>query len=285
MNTVQPIRDKEKLEEMKEELKKKGTRDFLLFYTGINTGLRISDIVKLNYNDIRNQDGTMKQYITIVEKKTNKIKKFPLCNGLFVEMEKYTKNMTQGKYLFKSRKGDNRPLTTTQAYRIIKECGEKVGLTEIGTHTILIMIYSGLRIGELLDLRIKNIHLKDRYMIGGNKTKAGKNRIIPISKKTEPFIKKYYETNKDKEFLIINSFGRQMQYSNYRREKFDNIMEKFRMDHRPHDTRHTFASLMDSAGANKLCIKRIMGHSSPDITDNVYTHKTIQELIEAIDLI
>ena len=94
MNTVQPIRDKEKIEEMKEELKKKGTRDFLLFYTGINTGLRISDIVKLNYNDIRNQDGTMKQYITIVEKKTNKIKKFPLCNGLFVEMEKYTKNMT-----------------------------------------------------------------------------------------------------------------------------------------------------------------------------------------------
>ena len=76
-----------------------------------------------------------------------------------------------------------------------------------------------------------------------------------------------------------------MQYSNYRREKFDNIMEKLRMDHRPHDTRHTFASLMDSAGANKLCIKRIMGHSSPDITDNVYTHKTIQELIEAIDLI
>ena len=285
MNTVQPIRDREKLEEMKEELKKRGTRDYLMFLTGINSGMRVSDIVKLNYDDVRNQDKTMKQYITVIETKTKKLKKFPLCNDLLLEMERYTRNMTQGEYLFKSRKGDNRPITTTQAYRIIKECGEKVGLTEIGTHTILIMIYSGLRIGELLDLRIKNIHLKDRYMIGGNKTKAGKNRIIPISKKTEPFIKKYYETNKDKEFLIINSFGRQMQYSNYRREKFDNIMEKFRMDHRPHDTRHTFASLMDSAGANKLCIKRIMGHSSPDITDNVYTHKTIQELIEAIDLI
>lgn len=136
MNTVQPIRDKEKIEEMKEELKKKGTRDFLLFYTGINTGLRISDIVKLNYNDIRNQDGTMKQYITIVEKKTNKIKKFPLCNGLFVEMEKYTKNMTQGEYLFKSRKGENKPITITQAYRIIVEAGTKVGLTDIGTHTM-----------------------------------------------------------------------------------------------------------------------------------------------------
>ncbi len=151
--------------------------------------------------------------------------------------------------------------------------------------TILIMIYSGLRVGEMLDLRIENIHLEERYMVGGSKTKAGKNRIIPISKKIEPFIRKYYEKNKDKEFLIINSLGRPMGYSNYRREKFDNIMEKLKMEHKPHDARHTFASLMDSAGANKLCIKRIIGHSSQDITEDIYTHKTLEELIEAIDLI
>ena len=62
-------------------------------------------------------------------------------------------------------------------------------------------------------------------------------------------------------------------------------MEKMQMDHCPHDCRHTFASLMDTAGANKLCIKRIMGHASPDITDSVYTHKTLEELILSIDLI
>ncbi len=151
--------------------------------------------------------------------------------------------------------------------------------------TILIMIYSGLRVGEMLDLRIENIHLEERYMVGGSKTNAGKNRIIPINKKIEPFIRKYYEENKDKEYLIINSLGRHMEYSNYRREKFDNIMEKLRMEHKPHDARHTFASLMDSAGANKLCIKRIIGHSSQDITEDIYTHKTLEELIEAIDLI
>ena len=151
--------------------------------------------------------------------------------------------------------------------------------------TILIMIYSGLRVGEMLDLRIENIHLEERYMVGGSKTEAGKNRIIPINKKIEPFIRKYYEKNKDKEFLIINSLGRPMGYSNYRREKFDNIMEKLKMEHKPHDARHTFASLMDSAGANKLCIKRIIGHSSQDITEDIYTHKTLEELIEAIDLI
>lgn len=124
-------------------------------------------------------------------------------------------------------------------------------------------------------------------MIGGLKTEAGKNRIIPINKKIEPFIRRYYEKNKDKGYLITNVFGRQMQYCNYRREKWDNIMEKleFKEVHRPHDCRHTFATLMDNANANKLSIKRIMGHSSPDITDKVYTHKTIEDLIEAIYLI
>ena len=151
--------------------------------------------------------------------------------------------------------------------------------------TILIMIYSGMRIGELLDIKIKNVHLDERYMVGGLKTEAGKNRIIPINRKIEPFIRKYYEQNKDKEFLITNKFGRQMQYSNYRREKFDNAMEQLQMKHTPHDARHTFASLMDSAGANKLCVKRIIGHASQDITEAVYTHKTIQELIDTIDLI
>ena len=136
MNTVQPIRDREKLEEMKEELKKRGTRDYLMFLTGINSGMRVSDIVKLNCDDVRNQDKTMKQYITVIETKTKKLKKFPLCNDLLVEMEKYTRNMTQGEYLFKSRKGENKPITTTQAYRIIREVGEKIGLREIGTHTM-----------------------------------------------------------------------------------------------------------------------------------------------------
>lgn len=151
--------------------------------------------------------------------------------------------------------------------------------------TVLIMIYSGLRIGELLDIKINNVHLEERYMIGGLKTQAGIDRVIPINKKIEPFIRKYYEQNKDKEYLIINSLGRKMEYSNYRREKFDNAMEKLQMEHRPHDARHTFATLMDNANANKLCIKRIMGHASPDITDRVYTHKEIADLINAIDLI
>lgn len=136
MNCVEPIRDLEKLEEIKEELKKNGTRDYLMFLTGINSGMRISDIIQLNVDDVRNSNGTMKEHITIIEKKTKKEKKFPLCNNLFVEMEKYTRNMAQGEFLFCSRKGKNKPITTTQAYRIIVNAGERVGIKNIGTHTM-----------------------------------------------------------------------------------------------------------------------------------------------------
>ena len=149
--------------------------------------------------------------------------------------------------------------------------------------TVLIQIYTCLRIGELLSIETKDVHLEERYMIGGSKTKAGKNRIIPINKKIEPFIRKHYDPKN--KYLITNKKGEQTKYSNYKREKWDNIMEKLKMEHKPHDCKHTGISLLDSAGGNKLCIKRIVDHASQDITEDVYTHKTIKELVDTIDLI
>ena len=131
MNKVEPIRDREKLEEMKDELKKTGTRNFILFYTGINTGLRVSDILNLTFDDVRNFDGSMKTHIDKPEKKTKKNKKFPICNGLLVELERYTKNMKPKEYLFKSQIGINTPITYVQAYRILSGAAKKIGLTKI----------------------------------------------------------------------------------------------------------------------------------------------------------
>lgn len=152
---------------------------------------------------------------------------------------------------------------------------------------ILITIFTGLRPSELLLIELENVHLDKRYMVGGIKTEAGKNRIIPINKKILPFIeKRYYDGIKNGyKYLIVNSKGCQMKYSNFKREKFDNIMEQLNMKHLPHDGRHTFATLMNRAEANKLCTKRIMGHASPDLIDKVYTHKDIEDLIKSIDLI
>ena len=69
MNYVQPIREKKKIQEMKAELKKQGTRNYLLFTTGINTGLRISHIIKLKVQDVINYDRTPKTHIDLIEEK------------------------------------------------------------------------------------------------------------------------------------------------------------------------------------------------------------------------
>ena len=156
MNVVQPIRDKTKLEMLKYELKKTGIRNYLLFLTGLNSGMRVSDVVNLNRDNIRDENNNMREHITIIEQKTGKLKKFPLVNGLRAEMEKYTENMPQGEYLFKSQKGDNKPTTTqdvvydqgsastsvlslnpaTGQVRLLNNAAKNIGLEEIGTHTM-----------------------------------------------------------------------------------------------------------------------------------------------------
>ena len=153
--------------------------------------------------------------------------------------------------------------------------------------TVLILIYTGMRVGELMEIEIENVFLDEDYMRGGLKTEAGINRVIPIHPKIKPLIKKYYDlaVSLGCKYLITNSQGEQMKYSNYRREKWDKMMEQLELQdgHKPHDTRHTFATRMDRTPANKLCIKRIMGHASQDVTSKVYTHKDIQDLIQAIN--
>ena len=137
MNYVQPIRSKEKIEEMKQELKKNGTRDYLLFIVGINTGLRISDLIKLQVQDILNSDRTLKTHIEIIEQKTKKKKRFRLNQIWAEELYQYIKNMDIKDYIFKSRNGVNKPITRVRAYDLLNETARKVGIEDkIGTHTL-----------------------------------------------------------------------------------------------------------------------------------------------------
>jgi integrase len=199
--------------------------------------------------------------------------KFSMANDI-VDKD-YSQFVDIGKYEGESKRS---PFSKTE----IETLWERVGHHEY-LDTILIMIYTGLRIGELLELKSADVHLDKRYMRGGLKTQAGKNRIIPINRKIEPFIKS--RLDRGHEFLITKEDGTKVNYYTYKDNQFGNLMKQLGMQHLPHDCRHTFATLMDNAGANKLAIKRIMGHASPDVTDKVYTHKDIEELIKAIDLI
>ncbi|GGB63202.1 site-specific recombinase [Lentibacillus populi] len=130
MEYVQPIRNKEKIEEVKAILKRKSYRDYLMFVMGINTGLRVSDLLKLQVKDVR--DTT---HIKIKEKKTDKTKRFKLNTVIIEVLRDYTRGLNDEEFLFPSKKS-NKPISRVQAYRILNEAAEKAGLKEIGTHTM-----------------------------------------------------------------------------------------------------------------------------------------------------
>lgn len=131
MKFVEPIRDRSKIESVKIILKKQGLRNFILFLLGINSGLRISDILKLKVSDVLN-----KQYIEIKEQKTNKNKRFPVTESFRLQLKEYVQDKSPEEWLFTSQRGDN-AITRVQAYRIINTACQKAGITErIGTHTL-----------------------------------------------------------------------------------------------------------------------------------------------------
>ena len=131
MDYVQPIRDKKKVDAMKRELLRTGYRNYMLFLVGINTGLRISDILLLRVKDVRNQT-----HLTLREKKTSKIKRIKIV-GISSELDQYIEGMDNDQVLFPSQKGYNEPITRVQAYRILNKAAFNIGLREeIGTHTL-----------------------------------------------------------------------------------------------------------------------------------------------------
>ena len=130
MNVVQPIKDKAKLEAVKAWFAARPPRDNLMFLVGINTGLRISDIRKLMVRDV---DG---KHLVMREQKTGKRIFRAINDELSHQFRQYCKGMAPGEYLFQSREGVNQPITTSMAYRIMREAGAAVGLKHIGTHTM-----------------------------------------------------------------------------------------------------------------------------------------------------
>ena len=97
MTTVEPIRKKEDIEKVEKLLEKQSKRDHLLFVFGINCGLRISDILRLNVGDVQN-----KTHIQIIEKKTGKFKKFPINTKLQPLLEDFVKGRRNNEPLFLS---------------------------------------------------------------------------------------------------------------------------------------------------------------------------------------
>ena len=150
---------------------------------------------------------------------------------------------------------------------------------------ILIDIYSGWRPQELAILKTEDINLEKGFFKGGLKTDAGKNRIVPIHSCIMDLVKELYNPNNLQLFNDYNGQqGTLMTYDKYR-NRFNKVMLKFNMKHRPHDCRHTFITKAKDAGINEYVLKLIVGHTINDVTEKVYTHRELENLKEEIEKI
>ncbi len=147
--------------------------------------------------------------------------------------------------------------------------------------TILIMIYTGFRVGELFNIRREDVDVQNMTIRGGSKIEAGKNRLVPVHEKIQKYVMDYYLQGH--EYLISDADTRKkFNYHMYRNQYFDKIMDMLEMEHLPHDCRHTFATRLSNYGANSTCIKKLIGHSSYTTTEKIYTHKDVAQLRRAI---
>ena len=145
---------------------------------------------------------------------------------------------------------------------------------------VLVGCYSGWRPGELCELRCENI--ADGVMKGGMKTDAGKDRIVPIHPKILPLIERYMGNGE----YLFNVDRKPVLYSRYLKE-FNKLINEYQLDptHKPHDTRVQFVSELKAKNVDEYLIKRLVGHSIADITENVYTRRSIKQLREAVEKI
>lgn len=220
---------------------------------------------------------TVKGYIKNILVKIYDYAKLELSMKVDIELPK---NLKTGK---KEKSEMHKPLLDEEKNKIWELYQSK---PNDSIEIVLMMLYTGLRPQEIIDIEIENVFIDDSYMIGGCKTEAGKNRIIPIHNKIKPFIKKRLN---NKYLITINN--RKANYKDINKI-WNDVMDILDFNHYPYDARHTLATNLDKYRINHpngliddLTIKLIMGHAITDVTKNVYIHRDSKLLVEAINLL
>lgn len=146
---------------------------------------------------------------------------------------------------------------------------------------VLVMIYTGMRIGETLAVRSEDVHLAERWIaVHGTKTAAA-DRIVPIHRDIIPIIQARLDAGG--ELLFERSGGGKIGYYYFTLHFFDDLKKHFGFEQTPHACRHTFISLAMASEMNQVLIRKMVGHAASNVTEATYTHAYIADLVREID--
>ncbi|WP_103110837.1 tyrosine-type recombinase/integrase [Brevibacillus reuszeri] len=127
---IQPIRDPEKIDTMMRYLAKNPRNQFM-FLLGMNSGLRVSDLLWLTVSDVK-----YGSHVVCRELKTGKKRYFLINDHLRPILDRYIEGMQDDDYLFPSNRWPFLPINRIHAYRILRQAGEAAGLDNVGTHSM-----------------------------------------------------------------------------------------------------------------------------------------------------
>ncbi|NCE63676.1 site-specific integrase [Pseudoflavonifractor sp. 524-17] len=145
---------------------------------------------------------------------------------------------------------------------------------------ILMLIYTGMRIGELFFLPLKDYH--ETYVVGGEKTEAGRNRVIPIRPEGRGYFA-YFAAQADGP-LLLSGYTGQCVPNNFRKRDYYPLLDKLGIERKtPHATRHTYASRARKVGMPPEILQKILGHADYSTTANIYVHTDVDELVRAVE--
>ena len=203
-----------------------------------------------------------------------------------VENDAVGKNYADFVKLPKSEKAEKVIFTSAQISELWEHTDDK------RVQIILSMIYMGFRIGEIHGLTVDRVHLSDGYVIAGEKTDAGKDRIIPLPPnipEISGFFARWIEEAEPGGRLFAGSISRFRDNIFYRplvelgmisgTFTASGVSRLTKEPHlTPHSTRHTFASLSVAAGMQPENLQKIIGHANYTTTADIYVHTEAEQL-------
>lgn len=239
-------------------------------------GIKMRDIRTAHFQDIVNE-ATSKSACDTIKAMAVMLCKYAMENDII--NKNYAEFIKIPKFEKKEKK-----IFTSQEINILWEHTDDKRI-----QVILFMIYTGFRIGEIVSLKKSDINIDEGYIIGGEKTEAGKNRLVPIPPsipELADFVKSWIDEAKDEYiFPMTTTFFRHNIFYSALIELGLDYGEKVGTEytfkgehHTPHSTRHTFASISAAAGMRPENLQKIIGHSDFSTTANVYVHQDIEIL-------
>ena len=174
------------------------------------------------------------------------------------------------------KKRKKQPLNREQIQRVLDYNGHH------HADTVKILLYTGMRITELFDIELKDVNIKERYMIGGKKSENGIERIIPFHDAIMPIIERLYQSNR--KYLVESVTGKKVIYQPFYDQFWKAYKKELKLTQTPHDLRHTLVTYATKQGVDRSALQKIVGHKSDSVTD-IYTHRTPAELLAEINKI